>query len=250
MWLFKGETVGLPALLLVEGGVTAMPFVLFGSPHLAGAILALIIAVGLPAAIRLRATPAEQRWLELGLAALLVAHVVVNAWVRAGVYGQPLQEHLPLHLCGASILLSVTVLLFHSYRAYEITYFWALGGALPALIMPDVEYTFPHPFFIIFFIGHGLELMAVAFATIVMGFRLRPGCVARALAATALYASIIMPLNYVLDSNYLYLRHKPEQATLIDLLGPWPWYILSLALAAVIVAVVLYLPYAALLKRR
>ena len=87
-------------------------------------------------------------------------------------------------------------------------------------------------------------------ATIVMGFRFSPGCVARVLAATALYASIIMPLNYVLDSNYLYLRHKPEQATLIDLLGPWPWYILSLALLAVSVAVVLYLPFAALLKRR
>lgn len=83
-----------------------------------------------------------------------------------------------------------------------------------------------------------------------MGFRLRSGCVARALAATALYASIIMPLNYVLDSSYLYLRHKPEQATLIDLLGPWPWYILGLALVAVLVAVVLYLPFGALVKRR
>ena len=240
----------MPAQLTVEVGVTSMPFVAFGPSHLIGALLVLIIAVGLPATTCLLATPTEQRWLEIGLAALLIAHVVANAWVRTGLYGQPLQEHLPLHLCGASILLSVVVLLFHSYRAYEITYFWALGGAIPALIMPDVEYTFPHPFFILFFIGHGLELTGVTFATIVMGFRLRPGCVVRVLAATAVYALIIMPLNYLLDSNYLYLRHKPEQATLIDLLGPWPWYILSLALVAVLVAVVLYLPFAALLKRR
>lgn len=130
-----------------------MPFVAFGPSHLIGTLLVLIIAVGFPATTRSLATPTEQRWLEIGLAALLMAHVVANAWVRKGLYGQPLQEHLPLHLCGASILLSIVVLLFHSYRAYEITCFWALGGAIPALIMPDVEHTFPHPFFILFLQG-------------------------------------------------------------------------------------------------
>lgn len=234
---------------VVHSGID-MSFVAFGPAHWVGVIVVACVAVGLPIATLLLASPTQRRWLEIGLAFLLVAHVVVNAWVRSEFYGQPIQQHLPLHLCGASMILSVMVLLFHSYRAYEITYFWGLGGAIPALITPDVEYTFPHPFFVMFFTGHGLELTGVTFATIAMGFRPRSGSVARAIVATGAYASIILPLNYLLHSNYLYLRHKPEQSTLIDGLGPWPWYILSLAILAVLIAVVLYLPFATLIKRR
>ena len=230
---------------MIEIQPIGLPFVAFEPAHWIGAIVAIAVAVGLPVAGLLLSSPIQKRWLELGLASLLLAHVVANASVRAGIYGQPVLQHLPLHLCGASIMLSCLVLIFHSYRAYEITYFWALGGAIPALIMPDVEYSFPHPFFVMFFTGHGLELTAVMFATIAMGFRPYRGSIARAIWATIIYAAIVAPLNYILDTNYLYLRHKPEQATLIDFLGPWPWYILSLAAIAVLAAIVLYLPFAA-----
>ena len=101
-----------------------------------------------------------------------------------------------------------------------------------------------------FFTGHGLELTGVTYATIVMGFRPNPASITRAIWATAVYASIIMPLNYLLDLNYLYLRHKPEQPTLIDFLGPWPWYIFSLAVLAILASIVLYLPFALIARDR
>jgi uncharacterized membrane protein YwaF len=43
----------------------------------------------------------------------------------------------------------------------------------------------------------------------------------------------------------MFIARKPEYATLIDALGPWPWYIIPLELIAGVAFVLVYLPYAA-----
>lgn len=37
-----------------------------------------------------------------------------------------------------------------------------------------------------------------------------------------------MFINKQVDGNYLFLSHKPDNASLLDVLGPYPWYILSM----------------------
>ena len=34
------------------------------------------------------------------------------------------------------------------------------------------------------------------------------------------------------DGNYMYLRRPPRGDSLLDLMGPWPWYIASVAALA------------------
>lgn len=135
-----------------------------------------------------------------------------------------------------------------SYRLYEVVYFWGIGGATAALLTPDLPVGFPHPVFLQFFIGHGSALTTVLFATIVMGFRPRAASVGIALAATAIYAVLIYPVNLMLDSNYLYLVQKPERPSPLDYLGPWPWYLLGLAAITIVACGLCYLPFA--FKRR
>jgi uncharacterized membrane protein YwaF len=36
-----------------------------------------------------------------------------------------------------------------------------------------------------------------------------------------------MCLNPLLDSNYGYFNGKPSDGTVLDYLGPWPWYVLA-----------------------
>ncbi len=52
--------------------------------------------------------------------------------------------------------------------------------------------------------------------------------------------AIILPLNFLLESNYIYLRHKP----LVDnpfLIGEWPVYIIFLEITMVAHVYVIYL---------
>jgi uncharacterized membrane protein YwaF len=51
-------------------------------------------------------------------------------------------------------------------------------------------------------------------------------------------------VNRAIGSNYLFIAHKPDVATALDLLGPWPWYIAGMQIVGIILAVVLYLPFA------
>jgi uncharacterized membrane protein YwaF len=37
-----------------------------------------------------------------------------------------------------------------------------------------------------------------------------------------------MLINKLVDGNYMFLSHKPDSASLLDVLGPYPWYILSM----------------------
>jgi uncharacterized membrane protein YwaF len=60
--------------------------------------------------------------------------------------------------------------------------------------------------------------------------------------ATNFYALCLGLINQALGSNYLYLCNKPAHSSLLDYLGPWPWYILSLELMALFVYMLCYLP--------
>lgn len=219
-------------------------FELFGLQHWISSGVTIGSAVLLPWLVRRAADSRLQETLGRVLALCLVGYLVVGPVVRAGIYGFPLREHLPLHLCGASVTLGALMLWLRSFRVFEVVYFWGIGGVLAALLTPDLQMGFPHPLFLLFFAGHGLALTAVMYATLVLRFRPTFRSVVIAMGATALYALLIFPVNLLLGSNYLYLMRKPFQASPLDYMGPWPWYILGLAAVVVIVCLMCYLPFA------
>lgn len=53
-----------------------------------------------------------------------------------------------------------------------------------------------------------------------------------------------MGANALLGSNYMFIARKPDDPSLIDVLGPWPWYILSLEAVGLAICFILYLPFA------
>jgi hypothetical integral membrane protein (TIGR02206 family) len=49
--------------------------------------------------------------------------------------------------------------------------------------------------------------------------------------------------NLFTGGNYMFLRERPETPSLLDYMGPWPWYILSAALLALSLFALLDLPF-------
>jgi uncharacterized membrane protein YwaF len=50
-------------------------------------------------------------------------------------------------------------------------------------------------------------------------------------------------LNFLLDANYSYLNEKPKSASVLDLFGEWPYYILVVQLIVIPLFLIIYLPF-------
>jgi uncharacterized membrane protein YwaF len=51
-----------------------------------------------------------------------------------------------------------------------------------------------------------------------------------------------LSINFLLDTNFGFATRPPDNPSLIDHLGPWPWYLLWMQLIAILVFLLLALP--------
>ncbi|MEH7236269.1 YwaF family protein [Bacillus sp. JJ1562] len=173
---------------------------------------------------------------------LLGSELSLYIWyVFTGVW-DPI-DSLPLQLCSISLFLSITMLLTRSYLLFEITYFLGIGGALQAMLTPELAYDFPHYRYFHFFLAHIAIILASLYMLWYENFRPTIKSVWKAFAALNLIALLVFFINKVTGGNYMFLARKPITPSLIDLLGPYPWYILSLEIVALIMFFILYLPF-------
>jgi hypothetical integral membrane protein (TIGR02206 family) len=205
-----------------------------------------IIAVGIALvlwAARRRPGP----WVEHGARVIAVSVVLAEAgwWVINIVNGTwTVQWSLPLHLCEAGCFLVAAALWWRFRFAFEMSYFWGLGGTAPGLFSPSIPGHFPDPVYFQYYAQHGLLVLGAFY--LVVALRMRPAshAVMRVSLATAAYAVAVGVVDYFTNGNYLFLRDLPPTRTLLDYMGPWPWYIVTLTIAAIIVFNLLYLPFA------
>ncbi len=220
------------------------PFVLFGPAHLAG--LAVVIGVNLLiVALRGHFTPSRRIAMRTVLAVVLVANEIAwHIWNYA--VGQwTIQTMLPLHLCSVLVWTSAYMMVTKNYAIYEFLYFLGIGGATQALLTPDAGiFGFPHFRAFQTMISHGTIVTAAIYMTVIEGYRPTWRSLLRVAVWGNLYMAFIGLVNWAIGSNYMFIAHKPETASLIDMLGPWPWYILSLEAIALVMCLLLYLPFA------
>ena len=215
-------------------------FILFGTAHIF--MLAVVICISIIVCYAARQDHKHQ--LVLPLALILILHEIFNLWFSIGVEGQPWQQNLPLHLCRMNAILCAYMLVRRSYRVFEVSYFWAMAGSVSALVTPDIQVGFPDIRYLSFIVGHTSGILAILYAIFSFGFRPRLRSLGFALSVTAAYAIAVGALNYLLDSNYLFLRAKPQASSILDLFGPWPQYLLGLVAIAIISCIFCYLPFA------
>ncbi len=219
-------------------------FVPFGTGHLLAIATILLLSVGLPWWLRKLANERLVRRVAVGVAVFGLVHEIVRTWAWVAIWDQRLVDGLPLHICGTGLYLTVVLLIWRPQWVFEVVYFWGLAGGLQAILTPELPYGFSHPFTHSFFLSHGLLIFGLFYATI--AFRMRPTwrSIPRTFAITLIFAFLIVaPLNLLLDTNYMYLRGKPTTGSVLDLFGPWPWYLAGAAAFTLASFVFYYLPF-------
>jgi hypothetical integral membrane protein (TIGR02206 family) len=174
---------------------------------------------------------------------LWVNEIGWHIW-NASVGQWTIQTMIPLHVCSVLVWLGGLMLVTKNYTIYEFAYFMGIGGALQALLTPDLGlYGFPHYRFFQTFISHGLIVTSAIYMTTVEGFRPTWKSFKRIFIGMNIYLVIVFFINQAIGSNYMFVAHKPETASLLDVLPACPWYILWLEAIGLVTCLILYVPF-------
>jgi len=218
-------------------------FVPFGATHLITIFLLAFMGIVLVCGVRRWATTERARNIAVAIGVFMIVQEIFDRSCHHFLNGEPLRQVLPFHLCGMSVFLTAIMLITQSRWIYELVYFWGLIGASMAILTPDIQYTFPDIIYVTYFTSHALIVIGVFYMTLLFQYRPTVRSFLKALVLTNVYMFLVAPINLVLDTNYLFLRQKPEGSTLFNALGPWPWYILALEVVGTVLFAAVYAPW-------
>jgi hypothetical integral membrane protein (TIGR02206 family) len=202
-------------------------FTAYGTSHrvaLVVLVLGALLLVKVGRALRER-DPGDRFGKAMALAALCFVLPLQALYFTPDYWS--LQRTLPIQLCDVASVVAVCALWSHRHWAVALTYYWGLTLTTQAILTPDLATPFPEP---VFFLYWGMHLMVVwAAIYLTWGRGLAPDWrgYATSVAVTAAWASAVFAVNVALDTNYGYLNAKPRAASILDLLGPWPWYVVA-----------------------
>ena len=228
--------------LYFAGDYPGPEFEFLGAAHLIA--IGILVALNFWLATFKNASEQTKSRIRWTLAIILWGNEIAwHVWnVSAGQWS--IQTRLPLHLCSILVWLGALMLVTKNYTIYEFTYFLGIAGAFQAVMTPDLGiYGFPHFRFFQTFISHGLIITSAIYMTVVEGFRPTWKSLLRVAIGINLYMIPVYFFNDAIGSNYLMINGKPETASLLDMLPPWPIYILYMEAIGVINCLLLYLPF-------
>ena len=189
------------------------------------------------------------------LSFMLIVTEMSYFWRLVGVpsLGANPVDHLPITVCGWTVVFSSLLVLGKSQSLYDIAYFWLFSGTVFALATPTViTYTGPTRFrYYQFWLEHTLGYVAIFYMTFVHGMRPKVKSAIKAYIALAVLAVIAFFANKMLGpgANYLFMA-QPEDASSLQNILPSNMLAKAAVMTAVVTAMffIAYLPW--LLKDR
>jgi hypothetical integral membrane protein (TIGR02206 family) len=196
----------------------------FSTEHL---VVLALTALACVAAVQGRVPP---RVLGVAIGGAYLVELTVHATDGSWAWG----FDLPFHLSDVVAIFAPFALWLRKPLLVEVLYFWALTASLQAVLTPDLRSTVPSVFFFTYFTTHCGAVVGAVLLVFGLEERIRPGAVWRAFAVTLAMAAVALLADVITGGNYMYLRAKPADPSLLDYMGPWPLYIVSAALLALV----------------
>ena len=157
-------------------------------------------------------------------------------------------DHLPITVCGWSIIFGSYMLIGKSQSLFDICYFWTFSGTIFALITPTViSYTGPTRYrYYQFWCEHLLGYISLFYMMFVHKMRPTWKSFLRAYIAILVLAVIAFFANNTLGpgANYLFLAAPESTPSILDILPPnYALRILVMVAAVTLMFFLSYLPW-------
>jgi hypothetical integral membrane protein (TIGR02206 family) len=203
-------------------------FVIFSTSHILALIFLLLLAFSLylfKDIIRTNEIIKKRaRYIIIG--SLIIPEICLYIWNSImGLWD--IQTSLPLELCSFTQLFSIIMLLNRNRILYSFVFFAGIGGAMQSMITPNLQYPFPHFIFFYFFIVHIAIILAPLYLTWIENYRPTWKSIVITMVLLNICVFFVGSIDFILKSNYMFLMHKPESASILDVLGVYPYYLVS-----------------------
>ena len=202
-------------------------FTMYGPSH--WAVIA-VFAMGSVLLVWIGRRQTESQGRRLGrilgvLTAAIYGAVLIYSLIPPTIYGS-----VPLNLTDLATGAAAYALWSQRHWAFALTYYWGLVLSTQALISPVLTGPdFPDYRFLGFWSIHLLVVWAAIYLT--WGRRTRPSWRSYRIAVmvTLAWAAVTFTFNRIAGTDYGFLNGKPSTPSLLDVLGPWPVYLLTAA---------------------
>lgn len=154
-------------------------------------------------------------------------------------------DHLPITVCGWSVIFCSYMVIGKTQSLFDISYFWLLSGTIFALITPTViTFTGPTRFrYYQFWAEHLLGYIAIFYMIFV--YKMRPNfkSVIKSYVALIILAVVAYFTNVMLGpgANYLFMARPEDTPSVLDILPPN--FILRIFIMAGIITLLFFVAY-------
>lgn len=214
------------------------PFELFGWPHIISIVLMSLLGI-----LIIYYSRSNKKFSKFIRIFILINLVLMDLGYRlwSGFYeSNNISGLLSVHISSISVLLAVVVLIKYKQKIFDVFFYWAIILVPQAIITPGIDrFGFPHLRFFQILWVHFLVLYTVFYLLLVEKRRLSKNHLKRALIVTHIYGLFVFIINMIFSTNYMFIGYKASVPSLIQFLGPWPYYIFVLDLIMVVLFIVL-----------
>lgn len=188
--------------------------------------------------------------LRMVLAFVLIISEMSYFWRLVGVpsLGANPIDHLPITVCGWTVVFCSYLAVTKSQSLFDISYFWLFSGTVFALITPTViSFTGPTRFrFYQFWAEHTLGYITIFYMIFVHRMRPTLRSAVKAYAALGVLAVVAYAANTILGpgANYLFMAKPESTPSILDILPPnFALRLLIMAGAITLMFFLSYLPW-------
>ena len=157
-------------------------------------------------------------------------------------------ENLPLHLCSISNLIACFILFIpKNQKLFEFLFYCGFWGGLMAILTAQInDYDGSLFKYIQYYTSHGTIIFMPLYMFYHLNYKLSKLSWLKLLLILNICMAIIIPINFKIGSNYMYLAEAPNIKNPL-VYGDWPFYIINWEF---IILILFYITYVIFSKQK